>query len=101
MDPKLVLGWSTMSMAGMPIVEMMPLTAKRNCEGTSTLMTGPAAKLKKLGRHAVSLGVAGKLGSPSVNSARHFCACIGACAPETISREGGVRKLLHLSCSRR
>ena len=71
-EPKLLLGWSMVCNAGKPIVEMMPLTANRNCAGTSTLMIGPAENVKKFGLHAVSLGGDDKLGWPSVNSARHL-----------------------------
>ena len=52
-DPRLGLGWSKQCIAGIPIIEIMPLTAKRNCDGMSTLMTGPEAKLKNFGCHVV------------------------------------------------
>ena len=56
-DPKLGLGLSIVWSAGSPSFSITALTVCLQCSGTSMVMVGPVAKLKKFGRQALRLGV--------------------------------------------
>ena len=55
-DPRLGLGLSMVWSAGSPKESITVLTVCLHCVGVSMVIVGPVAKLKKFGRHAVSLG---------------------------------------------
>ena len=103
--PKLGLGLSTAWSPGSPRVTTMAWTACLQCVGTSIVIVGPVAKVKKLGRQAMMRGIESACGCPKVNRHMHFCVCIGACVPETTMRVGGVSSVVsaiisfHFGCS--
>ena len=102
--PRLGRALSMARTVGKFSVEMVALAAERKWAGMSIHRVGPTFDVKKLGCQNVSLGVTSEFGLPKVKRATHLCACMGACAPDTMRRDGGVSKFtstttsFHLSC---
>ena len=97
--PRLGVGLSLVWTARRPIEMSMLFVVWRNCAGMSTIKVGPASNLKKFSRHVLSCGCAILLACPRVNKPMHFSVWIGACAPDTTMRVGGIRRVTSVTTS--